>query len=307
MMLETAQNNSSGSENRKAVFIFTAPRSGSTLLRVILGGHSQLFAPPELELLSFETLRERKKTFCGQYSFWLEGTIRAVMQARGCNAHEAIQIMEDCERQNLTTQEFYHLLQQWIGDKIVVDKTPCYALNPAALERAEKYFDNARYIHLLRHPCAMVRSWERAKTDQVIYWKPQEFSGRELAEMVWLICNQNILEFLKQVPSHRKCTVKFEELVKHPKIVAQALCQYLDLEFEEQMLRPYQEKKSRMTDGIHSLSKMLGDVNFHDHNDIDANVADQWQKDYSAEVLSDITWELAQSFGYQRLQHKVEK
>ena len=32
------------------VFIFSAPRSGSTLLRVILGSHSELYAPPELPL-----------------------------------------------------------------------------------------------------------------------------------------------------------------------------------------------------------------------------------------------------------------
>src|SRR6516165_8676712 len=32
------------------VFIFSAPRSGSTLLRVILGSHSSLYAPPELPL-----------------------------------------------------------------------------------------------------------------------------------------------------------------------------------------------------------------------------------------------------------------
>ena len=32
------------------VFIFSAPRSGSTLLRAVLGSHSELYAPPELPL-----------------------------------------------------------------------------------------------------------------------------------------------------------------------------------------------------------------------------------------------------------------
>lgn len=43
--------------NRPAVFILAPPRSGSTLLRVMLGGHPDLFAPPELELLSYKTPR----------------------------------------------------------------------------------------------------------------------------------------------------------------------------------------------------------------------------------------------------------
>ena len=32
------------------VFIFSAARSGSTLLRSVMGAHSQLYAPPELPL-----------------------------------------------------------------------------------------------------------------------------------------------------------------------------------------------------------------------------------------------------------------
>ena len=45
-----------GPKNPPAVFVLSPPRSGSTLLRVMLGGHPRLFAPPELELLSFNTL-----------------------------------------------------------------------------------------------------------------------------------------------------------------------------------------------------------------------------------------------------------
>ncbi|MEA2693633.1 MAG: hypothetical protein QOJ16_3020, partial [Acidobacteriota bacterium] len=46
--------------NPRAVFILSPPRSGSTLLRVMLAGHPDLFAPPELELLGFGTLAERE-------------------------------------------------------------------------------------------------------------------------------------------------------------------------------------------------------------------------------------------------------
>ncbi|HEX9943146.1 MAG TPA: amino acid adenylation domain-containing protein, partial [Thermoanaerobaculia bacterium] len=58
-------------KNPPAVFVLSPPRSGSTLLRVMLGGHPGLFAPPELELLSFDTLAERKAAFPGRDSFWL--------------------------------------------------------------------------------------------------------------------------------------------------------------------------------------------------------------------------------------------
>ncbi|HEV2844130.1 MAG TPA: amino acid adenylation domain-containing protein, partial [Thermoanaerobaculia bacterium] len=120
-------------KNRRAVFVLSPPRSGSTLLRVMLGGHPKLFAPPELELLSFNTLRERKEAFSGRDSFWLEGAIRAVMEIRACGPDEARRIIEACEAEDLTTAAFYGRLQEWLGDRVLVDKTPSYALDPAVL------------------------------------------------------------------------------------------------------------------------------------------------------------------------------
>jgi amino acid adenylation domain-containing protein len=64
-------------KNPRAAFVLSPPRSGSTLLRVMLGGSPALFAPPELELLSFDTLAERREAFPGRNSFWLEGVTRA--------------------------------------------------------------------------------------------------------------------------------------------------------------------------------------------------------------------------------------
>src|SRR6185295_2041789 len=56
-------------KNPPAIFILSPPRSGTTLLRVMLAGHPRLFAPPELELLSFNTLSERRAAFTGKDSF----------------------------------------------------------------------------------------------------------------------------------------------------------------------------------------------------------------------------------------------
>ena len=38
-------------------------------MRVMLGGHPLLFAPPELELLSFNTLSERREAFADRLVF----------------------------------------------------------------------------------------------------------------------------------------------------------------------------------------------------------------------------------------------
>jgi hypothetical protein len=109
--------------------VLSPPRSGSTLMRVMLGGNPRLFAPPELELLSFNTLEDRREAFADRFSFWREGTIRALMEIKQCDADAATRLMEQCEEDNLSTKEFYALMQSWLGARVLVDKTPSYALD----------------------------------------------------------------------------------------------------------------------------------------------------------------------------------
>ncbi len=292
------------SKNPPAIFILSPYRSGSTLLRVILGGNPQLFAPPELELLGFNILRERKAKFSGRYNFWMEGTIRTIMEIKGCNAEKAIAIMEELEEKNLTSKQFYRLLQGWLGDKILVDKTPSYSLDLETLKRAEINFDNPLYIHLVRHPLGMIHSYEEAKIEQIFpYQNP--FNNRELAELIWLISHQNICEFLQQVSPQRQYQVKFEDIVKQPQKTLESLCQFLGVEFNPDMLQPYQEKKHRMTDGIYAESRMLGDVKFHQHQSINPNTIEQWKDYYNTDFLGNVTWQLAESFGYPKNNNNI--
>jgi hypothetical protein len=77
----------------------------------MLAGHPRLFAPPELELLSFNTLSERRAPSRAKTVFWLEGTLRAIMEIKGCDAEEAQHIMRSMEERGLTTKECYRQLQ----------------------------------------------------------------------------------------------------------------------------------------------------------------------------------------------------
>src|SRR5439155_12751 len=45
--------------NPPMLFLLSSPRSGSTLLRVMLQGHPRLFSPPELHLLPFDGMKDR--------------------------------------------------------------------------------------------------------------------------------------------------------------------------------------------------------------------------------------------------------
>jgi thioesterase domain-containing protein len=284
--------------NPPALFVLSPPRSGSTLLRVMLAGHPLLFAPPELELLSFETLAERRAAFAGRNGFWLEGAVRAVMEIHRCDAARAEELLAAMEGENATSQELYRRMQEWVAPRLLVDKTPSYALDPEVLARAERLFDGARYIHLLRHPLAMIRSFEEARLDQVFFRFPHGFSRRQLAELIWAASEESILAFLAGVPPERQLALRFEDLVARPEEDLRRLCGWLGLEFDRAMAQPYEEKAARMTDGIHPWSRMLGDIKFHQHRGVDASTADHWRAAMEGHLLGRPAAELAARLGY---------
>ncbi|HYN21124.1 MAG TPA: amino acid adenylation domain-containing protein, partial [Thermoanaerobaculia bacterium] len=286
-------------KNPSAVFVLAPPRSGTTLLRVLLGGHPRLFAPPELELLSHNDMAERRAAYSGRDSFWLEGLLRAVMEARGCDPEEAADITATWEQEAWSVRRAYDQLQEWLGDRILVEKTPSYAFDPSVLRRAEEDFDGALYIHLVRHPGAVIRSFEEAKLEQIFFRREHPFSRRELAELLWLISHENILGFLTGIPESRRHTVHFEDLVREPEPVLRRLCAFLGIDFDPAMLRPYEERSRRMTDGLRAESRMLGDVKFHSHSGIDAGAADRWREEVAEESLGDPTLRLATALGYE--------
>lgn len=301
----SVRSDKSGQKNKPAIFILCPPRSGSTLLRVILAGHPQIFAPPELYLLSFNTLAERKAVFSEGNKFFPEGLIRAIMAIENCDGERAKQIMEELEEQNLSTKEFFSLMQEWLPGKIIVDKTPSYAFNPQVLQRAEEEFENPLYIHLLRHPLAMIRSVEQMRLDLLAGITgdsdDMKFSVKQKGELMCSIAHNNILKFLKNVPSSRQHRVKYEDLVQQPQSTVECLCQFIGIDFNADMLQPYKEKKQRMTDGIHSVSLTIGDPKFHTYESIDAEAADRWKEDYQVDFLAEETWQVAEELGYERM------
>lgn len=295
-------------KNDRVIFVLSPPRSGSTLLRVMLAGHSRLFSPPELLLLCFEDLAQRRSWFPGSQKFLLEGNIRAVMQLMNQGLDAARQWVEELEQIEVQVEDYYRRIQDWTNGRMLVDKTPYYAARIETLQRAELLFDRPIYIHLTRHPYGMIRSFEEAKMDQLWYPRlvgadtasrvPCPYDRREFGEMIWLLLHQNIMEFLTHVSPERQFRLRFEDVVSNPHDSMYELCRFMDLEFESEILQPHANRGERMTDGLYPVSRMIGDMKFHQHKGIEAGTADLWKQAYENDFLSDETWTVAKQFGY---------
>jgi acyl carrier protein len=288
-------------KNPPALFVLSPPRSGSTLLRVILAGSSKLFGPPELHLLPYATMGDRLKALSGEHTeHLLDGTVRALMQLHGWEADQARAFVSRCEQENMSTKEFYRLLQEPLkGEKLLVDKTPSYVIDVDILKRIEVDFENSLFIHLLRHPCGMIRSYEESKLQRLMPMvQESSFGARELAELTWLTAQQNTLEFAKQVPKERWLTLRYEDIVCSPEASIRQICDFAKIPYEDAMINPYEEMDQRMTDGVDNASKMSGDLKFHLHNAINPEAAVRWKQFYTEGILGAQTLEIARSLGY---------
>jgi hypothetical protein len=157
------------------------------------------------------------------------------------------------------------------------------------LDRAENWFRSPRYIHLVRHPLAVIRSWKSFRLDHVLPGPP-----RETAEMMWLLCHETILQFLASIEPERHCRVAYEDLVRHPRVEMEKISATLGVDFHPAMLTPY--VGSRMTDGVSGI--ISGDRKFSQYSSIDASLADASTRLQGDPILDPETVAIAKRLGY---------
>lgn len=183
---------------KEPVFILSSVRSGSTLLRVILNGHSLLYAPHETHLAKLtaefgDTYVERSMTALG----WPQYELTHLLWDRVLDAS-----------------------LQRSGKSILVEKTPHHVFMWSRLARC---WPDARFLFLLRSPAAIVDSWGRARPNQ---------SGDEAVA--------SVEKYVAAVESARRAlpghTIRYEDLVADPAGQIRAVCDFLGVAFEPQMI-----------------------------------------------------------------------
>lgn len=278
------------------IFILSAPRSGSTLLRVMLAGHPQLFSPPELHLLGFQAIQDRERGLglcrseaCQKHGKCDQrhGLQRALMELQQIDAVGSRKLIDAMLERNEPIIGVYNLLFQLAAPRRLVDKTPTYAARHENLTRAEHLFPGAHYIYLYRHPYAVIESLLRNGFEPSL----------DKAESVWSVANGNALKFLETVSPARQTRIAYEQLVIEPERTMRFLCADLHIDFNAAVLNPYDGV--RMTDGIRSGALPPDDANFRNHSIIDRNLAHAGSGLDLSQVVQDDTLRIAGALGYE--------
>lgn len=268
-------------------FVLGAPRSGTTLLRVMLAGHPRLFSPPEMVLAPFATMAERKAKLTER--FWEKGGLRRTLMAlQGIDVEAAKEVEASLDAR--TVPEVYAWLQAQLGDRILVDKCPHLAADPAALTRVARWFPDARYVWILRHPGSVTRSIENMPMAEVML---QGYAPD--ARSIWFHANRHVRDFLKGIPEDRQVLVRYEELVADPRPAMERICALLGVDLDPRMLDPYEG--DRMRDGPPG-ARAVGDPNLAGRGRLQPELATSWLEGFDPASVSPDTHLLAGELGY---------
>ncbi|MEU8123202.1 sulfotransferase [Spirillospora sp. NPDC049024] len=179
-------------------FILSSVRTGSTLLRAVLGAHSELHAPHETHL----------------------GDITVGFESR--------QVAASMERFGHTERELRFLLWDAVlaeelarsGKRHLVNKSP----NDVFIrDEIAACWPDARFVFLIRHPAAILRSWRNARP---------YYSRDDLVADIVRYC-EAVEAARTELPGP---TVRYEDLVGDPAGTVRGLCDFLGVEWQEEML-----------------------------------------------------------------------
>nr|WP_321223004.1 sulfotransferase [uncultured Psychroserpens sp.] len=243
-------------------FILANPRSGSSLLRLMLNSHSQITVPPE----------------CG-FLLWLEPKYR-LWSVENLNDKDIEQFVEDV--QSSRKFETWQIKNQTIID-VIKNKQPenyvtlaqcvylSYAKNqvksPALIGDKNNYYinhllelgeviPNSYVIHLVRDGRDIVQSYrEINKISSDYKYKPNlPYSIQDIATQ-WHENNLNIFNFYRDNTNY--IFIKYENLLKHPKEVLSEILDHFNLKFEDKMLEFYKENALKQIEPKETLAWKL--------------------------------------------------
>ncbi|MBV9787775.1 MAG: SDR family NAD(P)-dependent oxidoreductase, partial [Chloroflexi bacterium] len=287
-------------KNAPIFFSHSCVRSGSTLFRVMLAGHPALHSPPELGILWYDTMREWRRSLTdpsyGHGFHWAaQGLQWTFMELLDRDPDAARAYMDDLVAQDTPIYEVYSRLQQLSAPRILVDKSPSYTMSLETLQRAEAIFDRPKYIHLVRHPYAVIESMVRIRLDKLfspVLYGSDDVDPFVVSEKVWVTSNRNLMTFLQEVDDDRQLRVYYEQLVSRPEETMRGVCDFLELPYDPAVIQPYDNKRERMISGI-------GDPNILKHDSVDAKLSETWRKVKLPWRLGAPAQQLAAELGYE--------
>ena len=223
---------------RTPIFLFSLPRSGSTLCQRILGMHKEIATVAEPHLLLHYLYSLNEQGVYARYDnenavSWIKVFFESLPNKHDDYFEELHDFIIRLYSKSINKESIYYL-----------DKTPIYNL---IAEEILTIFPNAKYIFLWRNPIAVLSSINETfhRGSWGIYlWENQLYQGLENLHNVY------------QSNAHKSISINYEDMVSDPIKVFRNVFGYLDLSFDPTLLSNFaNEEYGRLGDPNYLLEE----------------------------------------------------
>ncbi len=227
------------------IFVLGHERSGTTMLRAMLDSHPDLAVPPEahsvVHLLGHQVrpldLDEILTAFAHDKYF-----------ADWQLAPADLEFLRTDPRVRTRADAIAGLYAAYARahDKPrVADKTPSHL---AEMQLLAERFPNAKFLHIVRD------GRDVAASMVTMNFGSSEFAH---AARIWRLRIVRAHELGRSLGPDRYCEIHYEDLVADPVATLQAACAFLDLPYDDAMLR-YHERAEELLDGVRHTHHIQG-------------------------------------------------
>lgn len=244
-------------------FLVGSPRSGTTLLQSMLAVHPDVTSFPETNFVNAVVGDFQRRVIQRPETSQLRKLRTSARLALGLASRNTVPRFRRVMR-NLGREELGSELSGWPvtierairtlirsldriaedeGNSVWINKTPTYF---AYLDYLERYCADARVVHLVRPGAEVVASL----TDAARRY-PDSFWVRDFSDVKNCIRCWNAAVKVAKANRHRAnhYVVRFDTFLAEPDKHMRALCDWLKLDFEPQMLTAYHTEAARLTLG----------------------------------------------------------
>ncbi|WP_326723912.1 MULTISPECIES: sulfotransferase [unclassified Streptomyces] len=218
----------------RPVFVLGCPRSGTTLLQLMLHAHPRIALPPETRFvlpayegrLGFGDLRERGNR--AGLAQWITGRKETRFHELGVDAGRvAERITEGPPTLGSALGIALRAYAEEHGKVRWGDKRPAYALHVPEILRL---FPDAQFIHLVRDGRDCVAS---------LLGMPWWHRGFHEAVATWAQVMDTTRTYARKLGPGSWHELRFEDLVADPEGQLRGVCEYLGEEYAPEMREPY--------------------------------------------------------------------
>ena len=228
----------------KKVFLLGNPRSGTSLLRIMLNSHPKIVSPPECGFLhwwyaKYKDWDKKKSSSQEKVEYFVEDVLQSKkIETWNLEQESLVKAILDRTPSNyaqlclIVYLEYARIRKS--EPEVIVDKNNYYIHH---LDVLEKIWPDALYIHLIRDGRDVACSYLDVKElNSTSPYKPKLSTNISEIAQEWNLNNLHIERFVNRRPVEERIKVRYEDLVSEPEDSLKNLCKLLEIPFSSKML-----------------------------------------------------------------------